>query len=89
MRPMKASLLLVYCLAGAAAVGTLFSHFWQVNKLLLEEKTYAVRPAAPVGAAAQESESAPEEPMAEPPTEAPPPAEEAPLAEPPDDAHRP
>lgn len=39
MKPIKAVLLFIYCLAALTAVGTSFSHLWRTNKLLVQEKS--------------------------------------------------
>ena len=55
MRPLKAGLLFVYCLAAITAVGTAVSHLWRTSKIYREE---AIRLTAP-GAEAPPSATRP------------------------------
>ncbi|MBV9080589.1 MAG: hypothetical protein JO102_05660 [Elusimicrobia bacterium] len=46
MRPLKASLFFIYCLAALAAVGTAVSHLWQTAAAVRLERA-RLTPAAP------------------------------------------
>lgn len=48
MRPIKASLLFVYCLAALTVVGTAISHLWKTAKDYRNEASQ-LSPAAPSG----------------------------------------
>jgi hypothetical protein len=43
MRPLKASIFFVYCLAALTAIGTAVSHLWNTSKLLNESRANDAR----------------------------------------------
>ena len=54
MRPMKASLFIVYCLLAVVLVGTAFSHVWRTSRLIAKNTipTVAQEPKAPADSTA-------------------------------------
>jgi hypothetical protein len=71
MRPLKASLLFVYCLAAIAAVGTAVSHLWTTTKDFRDDSLRHAASAPLPAAPAADEPAAPAAPAAPAPQTAP------------------